>query len=140
MKQFNEGSEKTKPVKLSYVSPDVFSRLVSDCYQVKHINQIKKNRYLEALSMYGIYVVCYLLDCSERAENYEECEVILSAIREYNEITGELLPSRLSDIGRNTLLKSIKRFNMAENDYLDKVEAYAEQVRRDVGGLNPVNS
>lgn len=135
-----EGKSSKAPVRLTYIMSEAFSKIVEESYQAKNLPQIKKNRYIEAISMYGIYVLCYMIEKYQEIENYEECALILSAIEKYNEITGESLPSVLHKIDYPILEKSIRRFGMTEQEYLERVDSYAEKIHRDLKGLSPALS
>lgn len=84
-------------------------------------------RYDDCIVKYGIISVCKLLQEYERSEKYEECQLILLAIRGHNASTKQNLPTTYS--GCIELLKS--QFEYAEYGYmLSEVSDDVNEIKR----------
>ena len=63
---------------------------------------IKRQRYQGAIFSYGIVTLLYLLREYEEEENYEECQIVLDSIRDFNRYRQMVfefdLPTNIKDI------------------------------------------
>jgi transcription elongation factor GreA-like protein len=85
----------------------MFQRLTAEIDKVEKIiggervedilKSMKKTRYHEALYKYGILTLCYLIREYEETQNFEECAVILEAIREHNEVMKDDIPTKYEE-------------------------------------------
>lgn len=87
---------------------------------------LRKEKYRNGLTTYGVSTLCYLIDEFEVVEDYEECAIIKEVIEEFNIEMKETLPTRLSDcrayLEKNTLSNVTA--------VLDKTPYFAKQLKQ----------
>lgn len=91
---------------------------------------LKKAKYLQALYQYGFYTLCYMIQEYEKEENYEECQIIMDAIRKHNEELNDNLPSKFDGNCSKIFKKAFKDAGFTGDIALGNVEVYAEKVKK----------
>lgn len=93
------------------------------------IATIKRNRYLQALYQFGVFTLCYMITQYEQEEKYEECEIILSAIKEHQATIKEEMPTRFDKETKDYLLGVMEVFNLKPETTLNNLPHYAMETR-----------
>lgn len=102
---------------------------------------IKKQRYKGAIFSYGIITLLYVLSEYEQAENYEECQIIIESISEFNKYWDfkgkDKLPSTMTGLNIKEFLKdAYALFHMKPDNYMDNIDYYAELLKKDIAKWN----
>lgn len=96
--------------------------------------EIKENRYVQALFAYGIIPLTLLLEEYEQQEDYEECEIICSAINYVNKYTephmDDKLPTRYSKDLVHQLKSEFNKYGFKGNIALHNTPHYIEQIKK----------
>lgn len=104
--------------------------------EVKHLNTLKRNRYISNLFQFGFITLCYLIDEYAALEDYEECSVILEAIQAVNEGFKLDLPTRFDGDAKKYFLNAKKQLitilDMDGKRMLSRIPEYAEIVKQDL--------
>ncbi len=91
---------------------------------------LKTAKYLQALYRYGFYTLCYMIQEYEKEENYEECQIIMDAIREHNKELNDNLPSKFDENCTKIFKDAIRKAGFTGDIALGNVEVYAEEVKK----------
>lgn len=91
---------------------------------------IKKSRYINCLYDYGFFVLCYLIDKFEKEENYEECELIVSAIKHHNEVYNDNIPTSFDKKSKEYLEEAEKRYKFKADNVFKNFKKYGRDVIR----------
>lgn len=96
-------------------------------------SKIKRSRYIECIFRYGITPVLLLLQECENNENYEECQIILSAIEYINKNTDgiviEVLPTKYNPEIIVNLKKEFKKLGLTGNIAINNIPNYIEEIK-----------
>ena len=90
----------------------------------------KKEGYRKALYSYGFITLCYLIDQYECEENFEECQIILDAIKEHNLKMSDSLPTKYDETAKEYFSKVIKTFNLSGSYILNNIEGYIYDIKK----------
>lgn len=96
--------------------------------------EIKENRYVQALFRYGIIPLTLLLEEYEQHENFEECEIIVSAIKYVNKYTephvDDKLPTRYSSGLVQQIKSEFNKYGMKGNIAMQNTPYYIEEIKK----------
>jgi len=81
---------------------DVFLNQLNGGEPIKEKVKTKKDVYKSGIFKWGFITLLYLLEEYKQAQNFEECGIILSALREhYKEHNLEYLPTEYNDFAKD---------------------------------------
>lgn len=86
---------------------------------------LRKEKYRNGLTTYGVSTLCYLIEEFEALEDYEECAIIKDVIEEFNVEMKETLPTRLSECRAYLEQNTAVNVSMV----LSKTAQYATQLK-----------
>ncbi len=92
--------------------------------------ELKKKKYVTSAFFYGFIVLCYLITEYEKAEDYEECGIIIEAINDYNEAHNMDIPTYFNDEAKEYFIKLFNHNNMSGETAIKNLPAYAEEVKK----------
>jgi len=95
-----------------------------------HEATIRRNRYLEALYRYGFMTLVYLIDEYEKDQNYEECEIIFSAIMQHNKYLNHNHPTKYNDEAKEYFKKAFAEFGLTGDVAVKNLLYYAEETKK----------
>lgn len=98
------------------------------------IAEIKQQRYISALYCYGIIPLTLLLQEYEKEENFEECNIILEAIKFVNKYTEphmeEQLPTKYSRDLIDKMKSEFNKFGFKGDVALGNTEYYIREIKK----------
>ena len=93
--------------------------------------EIKENRYVQAIFRFGIVPLTLLLDEYEQESNFEECQIILNAINFVNQYTdGEKLPTKYDSKALSKLKEQFSLFGFKGNTAIKNIPYYIEEIKQ----------
>ena len=100
-------------------------------YSYKYIDRMKrKEAYKKQIGNYGLITMCYLVTYYEDLELYEECSVILEAIKEFCEANNiAKYPTRYTKSAIKWFVDSLTEYNLLPSSNIDfNIKNYAMEV------------
>lgn len=98
------------------------------------LEQIKENRYVQALFAYGIIPLTLLLEEYEQQENYDECKIIKRAIEFVNKYIEdedkEDLPTRYSPEIEKIVKNNFNKYGFKGDIALSNTPYYIGEIKR----------
>lgn len=98
------------------------------------IDEIKQQRYIQALFSYGIVPLTLLLDEYEQNGNFEECKIIYDAISFVNEHTfaeeGEKLPTKYDSSSLNKLRSNFNLYGFKGDIAIANIPYYIQEIKQ----------
>jgi ferredoxin-NADP reductase len=103
-------------------------------------SNVRKTRYKESITKYGIYPLLSLLKEYEDYQEFEECKIIQDALKEYiqaikdknKKIAEQLsIPTHLNQIDNKMYIK----MNLDKSDKVRNVKLYINQIKKLVNEL-----
>lgn len=88
--------------------------------------------YRKYIFMYGIISIILVLEFFEQQEDFEECQIIVKAIREQEEIIGAKLYTRITEDCIKDVTKSYKKYNMTGENALENSKFYATKIIKEL--------
>lgn len=92
--------------------------------------EIRKQRYIKALGLYGFYTLLNVMDEEINKENYEECQIILDAIMTRNKELNINLPTKFDKQAEKYFRDRFKERGLTGDVTLANMPHYAEAVRK----------
>lgn len=98
-------------------------------------NILKEQRYIGAIFRYGVVPVLLLLDEYEENNDFEECNIIFSAISYMNQhLKGtqeyETLPTRYSTEELEKLKSAFNLFGLRRDTTIENFPIYIEEIKK----------
>lgn len=88
--------------------------------------------YRKYMFMYGILSVLYVLEYFEFDENYEECQKIIDAIKEQEQILDTRLFSTITTETIKEVFESYKKFNLTGKHAIENSKYYATLILKEI--------
>lgn len=88
--------------------------------------------YRKYMFMYGILSVLYVLEYFEFDENYEECQKIIDAIKEQEQILDTTLFSTITTETIKEVVESYKKFNLTGKNAIENSKYYATLILKEI--------
>lgn len=88
--------------------------------------------YKKYIFTYGILSILFALKEFEQKENYEECQKIINAIKEYEIRLGIKLFTIINKETINEVIKTYKKFGLTGENAVENSKIYAEQIIKEV--------
>ena len=88
--------------------------------------------YRKYMFMYGILSVLYVLEYFEFEENFEECQKIIDAIKEQEQILDTRLFSTITTETIKEVVDSYKKFNLTGKNAIENSKYYATLILKDI--------
>lgn len=100
--------------------------------------KVKSKIYKRSIFLYGFITLTYTMAKFEAAGEYEECQLILDAIRAANEDLGMDLPTTYDSAAWNYFLESMQGFKMNGENAAANIPHYAELIQQEIFDKMPV--